>query len=696
MKFKISNISQSIVIIFFYITLIALGVYRAFSPGISTGFSLMQTDPGDTRLNNYFLEHLFQTFFNQNYLGTLWSPTFFYPYKEVLAFSDNLIGSFPIYAIFRFFSDPDIAFHLWMIGISVLNFICFALVLRKFQVSHLLAGLGGFLFAFGMPRVAKIGHQQMLPHFFTPLAFICLWEFVKEPTKKRLTLFLLLVYAQILAGIYLGWFLLFTTPIFLIVTYILSSNYREKVIQFWQKNVKQIVGIFTAWLTLVVITLLPYIKAKFVLGGRSYGEIDAMLPRLASWFAAPPGSIWFPKFGWISEDLPLRGEHFMFIGLTVVILTLVSIFTLFKFDRILSEDQKLIAKICVITFIIIFCISLRLPFGITLWKAVYWLVPGASVIRAVARIWTIAYFYLFIGIFVCWDALLNTIVYNKYLRLFVTTIILVLAISEQHLYPLASYEKAPWLAEEDELAKLMSNECAIAYVAMDPSRPAFANHLTAMWGGIKANVPVINGYSGNIPPGYKGSFDSLNTAEVISWFSRTSKEEITGNFCFISPSQFHDSDLIKHKTIVESSLETSEKYALNVIQLPLEKQFSQEIQLLNINSSKVAPSSTIKISGLIKNTSNFLWNHEETKAVNFSYRWLDAQGNLVIFEGDGDRTQLPWDVSPGETVALSAKIRTPPTPGTYTLLLTMVQENVAWFNDETDTALAVPIEIVAQ
>jgi len=43
---------------------------------------------------------------------------------------------------------------------------------------------------------------------------------------------------------------------------------------------------------------------------------------------------------------------------------------------------------------------------------------------------------------------------------------------------------------------------------------------------------------------------------------------------------------------------------------------------------------------------------------------------------------LPFDVAPGESVAINAVIKPPTIPGKYTLILTMVQETVAWFSDK--------------
>lgn len=56
---------------------------------------------------------------------------------------------------------------------------------------------------------------------------------------------------------------------------------------------------------------------------------------------------------------------------------------------------------------------------------------------------------------------------------------------------------------------------------------------------------------------------------------------------------------------------------------------------------------------------------------------------------------LPWTLAPGESVALNANLRTPTTPGKYKLILTMVQEAVAWFSDQGINSPEIPLEVVS-
>ena len=72
-----------------YSAVLLYGLGFAFSPTIFSGFRQMQNDPGDTVLNHYFLEHTWRWVSQREYKPELWSPAFFYPENNVLAYSDK-------------------------------------------------------------------------------------------------------------------------------------------------------------------------------------------------------------------------------------------------------------------------------------------------------------------------------------------------------------------------------------------------------------------------------------------------------------------------------------------------------------------------------------------------------------------------------------------------------------------------------
>lgn len=110
-----------------------------------------------------------------------------------------------------------------------------------------------------------------------------------------------------------------------------------------------------------------------------------------------------------------------------------------------------------------------------------------------------------------------------------------------------------------------------------------------------------------------------------------------------------------------------------------------------------APGEELRIPVRITNRSDGLWSAmgiamaAGSHRVSASYRWFDADGRVVV--ENGDRSLLPGDVRPGETVRMVVRARAPEAPGTYDLALTLVQENVAWFDQATGTTSRHRIEV---
>jgi hypothetical protein len=119
--------------------------------------------------------------------------------------------------------------------------------------------------------------------------------------------------------------------------------------------------------------------------------------------------------------------------------------------------------------------------------------------------------------------------------------------------------------------------------------------------------------------------------------------------------------------------------------------FQQELKLeAPVPELKVDQS--IKIRVAVRNLSGVTWPAFGEKPVRLSYHWLDKAGQVVVY--DGERTLLEKDLPAGATAKLDAVVKAPGKPGEYTLQLTMVQENVAWFIDKGTRGLDAPIRVV--
>jgi hypothetical protein len=79
---------------------------------------------------------------------------------------------------------------------------------------------------------------------------------------------------------------------------------------------------------------------------------------------------------------------------------------------------------------------------------------------------------------------------------------------------------------------------------------------------------------------------------------------------------------------------------------------------------------------LIRNAGTTRW--VAGGGIRISYHWKSPDGSVIV--GDGERTLLPTDVEPGQSVTVCATLLVPERPGPARLEWDMVQEGVAWFS----------------
>jgi hypothetical protein len=104
------------------------------------------------------------------------------------------------------------------------------------------------------------------------------------------------------------------------------------------------------------------------------------------------------------------------------------------------------------------------------------------------------------------------------------------------------------------------------------------------------------------------------------------------------------------------------------------------------------PGDSTRIKIRVTNIGDSAWSADGGDVGEFrvtaSSRWL---GDGPVVAAESPRAMLSRDVRPGETEELWVPIRSPSIPGQYTLVLTMVQEQVAWFCDVGGGEARVPI-----
>jgi hypothetical protein len=121
--------------------------------------------------------------------------------------------------------------------------------------------------------------------------------------------------------------------------------------------------------------------------------------------------------------------------------------------------------------------------------------------------------------------------------------------------------------------------------------------------------------------------------------------------------------------------------------------FSQEIAApaAQTTAKTIKRGETFELDLTVTNTGTQPWVATGAdRYVAAGYRWMDSNEALLPLEG---RAQLTGDVQPGKSEQLKLAVQAPDTPGQYKLVVSMVQEHVAWFFSKGSQGLQFPVTV---
>jgi hypothetical protein len=545
-----------------------IGLFLLFHNVYRSGFQLLVGEYGDGRLSNLFLEHAWQWLVNGQYRGELFSPIFFAPHPHVLALSENLFGTAPLYWLARLVWDADGAFTAWAMGVSLLNYLVMVWVLRRWQVHPGLASLGGLLYGFSLLRSVRLAHVQLLPSCFMPIALYYLWQFLQRPTRRAFFLVLGLSYWQMLSSIYLGWFLMLGLAVMMVLAWFLVPGSGPRCWWFCQTYWRSGVGGLLVWFGAIVWLFAPYVQMKALVGGRSYAEVQSMLPRWQSWLVLPwVGNVWSALLAPFSQGLPSLNEHFIFPGFFTYVLVIGVLVAMFRRLGWLPRSQRALLQVFGGSGLVIFGAALLWPGDWSVWWWVYQWVPGASVIRAVARIAILIVLFWVMAGMVWLDRYLASRNLRRRGLALILSGLFAWNIVEQCYQPvgipisLHLHDRQETRMVQREMGQILRESCDWGYYALPavfepisaeptidlaifphtyekmlpPMLIWIYGQTLAMWAGLEANVPVVNGYSGAVPPGLPGFGQTWPLAQTIAWMAtQPQKSFASRRFCYLT------------------------------------------------------------------------------------------------------------------------------------------------------------------
>ncbi|HEY8655296.1 MAG TPA: S8 family serine peptidase [Candidatus Limnocylindria bacterium] len=105
------------------------------------------------------------------------------------------------------------------------------------------------------------------------------------------------------------------------------------------------------------------------------------------------------------------------------------------------------------------------------------------------------------------------------------------------------------------------------------------------------------------------------------------------------------------------------------------------------------PGGRIVIPLTVRNDGAIVWPAGGTDPVHVAVHLADAQGATIRW--DGDRTLLPSDVAPGQSVTTTAIVAAPLAAGSFIARIDLVREGVAWFSGDGVRTADLPLTVAA-
>ncbi|HEX3148969.1 MAG TPA: hypothetical protein VHR66_12880 [Gemmataceae bacterium] len=482
------------------------GMGMTFHPTLFSGFKRMQPDPGDMVLNHYFLEHTYRWAFDSSYQYSFWSPGFYYPVPDTFTYSETLIGVAPLYWLFRTIFVEELASQLWMLTLCALNYAAMAIVLRRFGIHTILVAAGAFVFAFGLTRTDHLTHQQLLPQFFSPFVVWYVVAFVREPTARRWIAIIALGTAQLFASLHLGWFLGFGLMIFVPWLMFVEHGSFRHVWKFVRHR-----PIATIAPVLVAVALVAPYSRHFYQGNpdrRVPAEAAAFAPVFDDWIVAAPESLW-------ADHLTPRAkvdswERTLFQGFALYAVYLLAAYAAIR----QTFRQHGLVRAGLGTALVMGMLVTWWGFDPSPWAIVHAIVPGANAFRAIGRIAFVIHLFGLIAGLIGFQAFVSARIANPRNQRIIYLLVAGLMMIEQYRRHPSFDPREQCYGPARKGAELIRGADA-AHFVYDGVMHDYQHHITAMWAGLWADVPVMNGFSGTYPTGYPALKVEPTVAELV-------------------------------------------------------------------------------------------------------------------------------------------------------------------------------------
>jgi hypothetical protein len=494
---------------------LCIGFWRQVLPTFGSGLTHIPGDLGDSRLVNYILEHGY--YYLTGRVASFWDAPFLYPWPHVTAYSENLLGSLPFYAVARFVTgEREAAYQWWFLAGFALNYLAMAYVLRRLRFSLPSAMAGAFVFAFSPAQLNFLTHPQLLYRFCAPLAFFHWNSWLERCAVKDLVCAGLFFCWQCYISLYLGYFLGLTLLAYAAGIIALGRlDVGHYVRRRWPIGAVRDLAVVGGVAVALGLLVWPYLSGQ--VPGNLVGEVSDLLPQPVSYLLGSPGDYLVGLFS-VPPHANSRfpREHRLFMGL--VPLASVMIVTAMLLVRRLRSALPPFVPPVIIAIWSLFVLTLSWD-GASVYHLVLSVAPSVSGIRGVTRIVVLALYLVSIVT----AALIEVLITRHRQVAYVVVPIVLLGTFAECTPPGVSYGKGDSQRRIREIADSVGvarrqpgqrEEPVLAALGPTTHPDWIFFQLDAMLAAQDLNVPTLNGFTRVAPPGHRRLLDGCGAVAL--------------------------------------------------------------------------------------------------------------------------------------------------------------------------------------
>jgi len=481
----------------------------------------------DVRLVGYLLEWGYQYLGGSQLSDSIWSPPFFFPEGNVLAYSETFFSAYPFYVPARWAGlGPQPALLFFQLAQLVLTPLVTYACSRWLGLGRVAAFVCAFTFGWSWARHFQHIHMQFSAGWVIPLFFTFLFRgLVDRKVRWLIASLWTLLFAYYVAVYYAYFLVLLAGPLVVMMAIWRRHGVAAYLRSFWTGRRQQpgwrlalgAVGAATP-LALLAYGTNHYLAASRVLGGGNPQEALIYRASLTSWLRPDSRNLLWGRFAdLVPPDAVAPWEKNTFLGWLALALCLALPLALRsrrargwldeRSRRSMPGADVLVCAVVMVVLTILFFSEMPKPLHVLEAPAALArrFVPGFGALRASARVCLVlSFFTAFIAS--TWVEYLGTLPARvKWLRVgWVVAVVLLL----ENVTPTPAVADRcgpdrPWLAIEPRICELARERGAgtIAFLPMEfTSFERIFAQPPAMTLALRCGLHSINGYTGYVPP----------------------------------------------------------------------------------------------------------------------------------------------------------------------------------------------------